>query len=566
MTLTGKSGLTSWTLLVTRELPLRSRLAIALVTAAALAFAVFTPAVMTGQYGALDAPQGDQAQALAGAYYFYRDAWRWPVFEMVVPGMAQLSNIAYTDSIPLLTLVGKLWFRLTGEMINFTAPWLWVCMLGQGVAIALLLEELGLRRLPELLTGVVLVAIMPAFLFRYWMWHLALCGHFLLVLALALTVRTHRTGLRPRSALPWAALLVTALWTHPYFLAMTAPFFLLGATCAVLQSKDQVRYDAIIGAAIPCLAVALALVAGGYLQGGHFRSNTGFGFYSMNMLAPFGAMGKAGIFAGGGHFARATDGQMEGFNYLGLGLLFGVGCAALASLGPHGAALRQRMRAYWPIAALLAGLTLFALSNTVYVGQYKLASYTLPKLLDRIAGIFQVSGRFFWPVAYALLAYSILGIVRGYRTSVAACLLAAMVALQWLDTSVLRTVIMTEKPADPVVSNDVIANLVASHQEISVHPPVGCTTDKDMLSAAFALQFLAARNGKSLDHLSQARRGVDCDADSRKLLETALTPQTLIAIGTPYDAAFIEARGWQQHCQRVGSLHLCSARLTNPAS
>lgn len=562
----GQTALRLWTLLACKELSLRLRLLTALLAATAIAIAVFTPAVMSGRDGALSAPQGDQAQALAGAYYFYRDAWRWPLFEMVVPGASQRSNIAFTDSIPLLALAGKVWFRLTGETINFTAPWLWLCILSQAVAITLLLEELGLRRLPETLVGVVLVAVMPAFLFRYWMWHLALCGHFVIVFSFVLTVRMQRTGLRPRSAMPWAALLVAALWTHPYLFGMTAPFFLIGACGAALRSEGRARFQAIAGAATACLAVAVALVIGGYLQGGHLRGNSGFGFWSMNVLAPFGAMGKSGILTGTGHFARATDGQMEGFNYLGWGILFGVGAALLASAGRRGAALRRSMRPHWPMAVVLVGLTLFAVSTTVYVGPYKVASWTLPTSLDRIAGIFRASGRFFWPVAYALLAFSLYGIARGYRASIAACLLVTVAALQWLDTSVLRTVILTEKPADPVASNPAIAAMVARHQAVSIHPTVSCTDDKDMLPAAFALQFLAARDGKSLNSLSQARRGVDCDAEARKLLQTALTPETLIVLGTPYDTAFIAARGWQQYCQTTGSLHLCSAQLKKPSS
>jgi hypothetical protein len=540
---------------------LRLRLAIALVLSAALALAVFTPAVMTGRHEALHAPQGDQAQALAGAYYFYRDAWRWPLFEVAVPGASQPANIAYSDSVPLLALAGKVWFRLTGEAINFIAPWLWVCVLGQAVAITLLLDELGLRRLPETLAGVVLVAVMPAFLFRYWMWHPALCGHFVLVLALALTLRTQRTGLRPQSAWPWAALMVTALWIHPYFLGMTAPFFLLAAGSVALRATGRARFQAIAGAATAGIALVAALVVGGYLQGGHLRGNSGFGVYSMNVLAPFGAMGKSGILPGGGHFARATDGQMEGFNYLGWGIFFGIGAAALACVGRQGAALRRDMRSHWPMAVLLVALTLFAISTTVYVGAYQVASVALPTLLDRVAGVFRSSGRFFWPVAYALLAFALFGIARGYRASVAACLPATIVALQWLDTAVLRTVIITEKPADPVASNPAIAGLVASHAAVSIHPTVGCTQHKDMMPAAFALQFLAAREGKSLNSLSEARRGPDCDAEARKLGQMTLTPETLVVLGTPYDAAYVAARGWQSYCQAIGKLHLCSAQL-----
>src|SRR5207253_7871329 len=114
----------------------------------------------------------------------------------------------------------------------------------------------------------------------------------------------------------WASLLIVALLIHPYLFAMQLAFFLLYA--ARRWSHIGMRHALVLVAGTLSL-VAMTMWLCGYLAGGVTRPSTGFGVYSMNLLAPFGAMGQAGVFKGGGHFARGIDGQIEGFSYLGLG-------------------------------------------------------------------------------------------------------------------------------------------------------------------------------------------------------------------------------------------------------
>ncbi|MGT2491409.1 hypothetical protein ACU4GD_14920 [Cupriavidus basilensis] len=52
----------------------------------------FSLGTLSGTDPALHFPQGDQAQAQAGAYYYYRDSWRLPLFAMAVPGIDGLRS------------------------------------------------------------------------------------------------------------------------------------------------------------------------------------------------------------------------------------------------------------------------------------------------------------------------------------------------------------------------------------------------------------------------------------------------------------------------------------------
>ena len=83
----------------------------------------------------------------------------------------------------------------------------------------------------------------------------------------------------------------------------------------------------------------------------------------VNLLAPFGAMGKSGLLPGSGHFARGTPGQMEGFNYLGLGVLAGLLLVAGAACAGRAAPLRAAACRQWPLMVLLAAMAVSALPS-----------------------------------------------------------------------------------------------------------------------------------------------------------------------------------------------------------
>ncbi|WP_152548592.1 DUF6311 domain-containing protein [Cupriavidus sp. SK-4] len=542
------------------ELALVHRLSLALLLAVVLAPAILSPAVMFGLDPALQFPQGDQAQAQAGAWYYYRDGWRLPLFAMRVPGIDGLRSVIFTDSIPLFVLAGKLWHGAGGSAPELAPAWLWLCMLGQAGAMTLLLDRLGLRHAVHVAAGTAIAMVMPAFLFRYWVWHLALCGQFVLMLALALALRPARSMVRAPLDWPWLAVLVLALGIHPYLLAMSLPFFVLSAVRCVHAQEAGARRSVIAATAMTLGGLWLAMAAGGYLGNGLVRGSEGFDVYSMNLLAPFGAMGKGGLLPGGGHFARGTPGQMEGFNYLGLGLMVGLALIAVAACTGSAAPLRDAIRRQWPLLILLAGLTLYALSTSVYVGEYRLLRYDWPTALHGVTATFRASGRFFWPVGYAIAAFVLYGLSRCYRPRTAALLMVAVAALQWLDTAALRTVAVAEKPMDRVSSDALVGALVASHAKLVTQPPIGCTDDRAALDGGFAMQLLAARGGLAINSLSGARQDMDCGRAAAALSQQTLEPGVLVVLGPPYDADYIARRGWQSACLARHGLHFCSAR------
>jgi hypothetical protein len=80
-------------------------------------------------------------------------------------------------------------------------------------------------------------------------------------------------------------------------------------------------------------------------------------------------------------------------------------------------------------------LSLFAISNRIYFGQHKVASYHLPDLVEHAFNVFRASGRMFWPVFYLIYLAVLLLAWRLWSGKAARRLTAAALCLQLVDMS-----------------------------------------------------------------------------------------------------------------------------------
>ena len=368
-----------------------------------------------------DVPFPDQAQSLTGHLTFQAEGWHWPVLRAEGLFWPRGVSVALTDSNPLISLPAKLWTRLTGVgPVNLLGAWLALCWAAQPVAAAYAARGLRLGTLPCLVAGV-LAACWPALLVR--MGHVNLCGHFLILLALGLVFR------RLREAGGWlapAALLLAAVLAHPYLFQIVALVLAAIPLQAALDRRTGWRW-AVAGYLAACgAAVGALLLLSGPLGGG----DKGFVTFSMNLLSPIWPQ-RSGVFGANLPILDATGGQVEGYNWLGAGVLL-LGVAAL------GGWVRGRP-AWRPVRGLLlvlGGMALMSLSSRVYAGPVKLLDLGV-KPWEDIFGTFRSPGRAFWPVGYAVMLGAVAGVARLPRPW-NAVLLTAAAALQVVDAGPLR--------------------------------------------------------------------------------------------------------------------------------
>jgi hypothetical protein len=365
-------------------------------------------------------PVGDAAQHAIAQRYLIADAWRWPpTFAANLNTQEGGINTAFADSIPALALLLKAIRPALAEGFHGVGLFYGLAWLLQPVAAVWALRGAGEKRLLPALGIALAAASMPAWIGRFG--HAALCGHFLLLTGLGFYLRLVRV---PSAGL-WAgagALQVLALLVHPYLAVMTL------ATLGAVPATRLLRGEAFLRPALltfgAALAVAAVMAGFGYLGA---RGDAGYGRYAMNLLSPVWPIGS-GVF-GIPHSPQldATGhGGWEGYNWLGLGLLLGLVVGVIAR--PR-AALGM-MRRHAGLGVVMLALTALAVSHKVGFGtRIVLDLGEAPSVLEQ----FRASGRFFWPVAYALLLGAMLLLA---RLAPALCLAFGLVQL--VDAAPLR--------------------------------------------------------------------------------------------------------------------------------
>jgi hypothetical protein len=429
----------------------------------AIAHWLFSTPFMRGITQFWQLQDNDIGQYLAGFNAFVREPWHWPLLRLESINAPQGTLVTFLDAVPLYAVLLKLWQH--GPDTPFRNPfaaWVGLCYALQGVAAWWLCREARLRAWMPLLAMTVLLALFAPLAIR--IHHISLMSHWLLLFGLAAYLRGSRLGQVSVGA--WTPLLLAAFYINLYLFCMLCLLF------AADLARDVVRAPrrTLMVAAAPAVLLAASLPAtmlplGGGAGGGEW----GFGYYSMNLLSPL-AGGRTLKFPA----MYAHDGQGEGFAYLGV---FVIGATIYA--------LRLRARidpGFWrrhrPLAWVLAFMTLYAISNIVYLGKSELFHLDLPAWTSRLTSVMRSSGRFFWPVGYALTAFTVITLWRYQAPRRAAALLAALLVLHIWDLGPHQRLVrdtvalgVTERITQPVWNGF----FGPSTRALQVYPPFGCS-------------------------------------------------------------------------------------------
>lgn len=368
----------------------------------------------------------DVTQYIAGFNMYFAAPWQYPLLAFNSLNYPQGTSATFVDAIPLYALVLKLVLPASLAPFNPYGVWVALCFTLQAVSAWWISRELQVHSWAFLISLVVLFLVSPALMAR--IGHISLMSHWIILFALTLYIRSRR--LESLQTMAWVVLLVPAFYVNIYLFAMASGIYL-----ATLLSIDIIRdRRTLVAFALPFVGlIATLFVTLLPLPTGEVTREGGFGYYSMNLLAPV---------LGGSLFqvhARDALGQYEGFNYLGLGVLF----AFVAALQ---VCHRQNwifFRRHWSLFALLMGYTVYALSSEIYFGTIQILTIEYPKFLDVITSQFRASGRFFWPVGYALVIFALLVLYRHLRLSVFVATSLLLVLLQLGDLKERYTVLKT---------------------------------------------------------------------------------------------------------------------------
>lgn len=337
---------------------------------------------------------GDQAQSLIGWEFFRVSEFTEPITRIVNMFPNGTLSVIQTDSIPWLSLFGKMVAAifLISEPFHLFGLWLVFNWVMQAVSASVFAETLQLSRIHKFAL-VFFFVFAPPFLFRTG--HMALMAHWLILLPMNEVLRISK-GQQPSAfKLFWlGSLAVFSIGIHPYWFALSAPIFLL----ALWLSKHQLIFRLTLTG-----FVALALIV--------VTRFLGFSAVKEPMSSDFGAcntdaLGWLNSF-GTSLFIPAIRSfwcQNEGYCYLGLSF---VGLMIFLRND-----LRSHLKQVWQlkqnrlIFGLLALYLIYSAASPVRFGGNPILYLPFYHWFEPLPSIFRSTGRWVWPVFYSLLIFT----------------------------------------------------------------------------------------------------------------------------------------------------------------
>lgn len=510
-------------------------------------------------WGQLDT---DITQYIAGYNAYAREAWHWPLFRIESLNAPDGTLTTFVDAIPLFALVLKA--LVGGPDAAFWNPfglWIALCYLLQGAGAWWICREAGLRSWATLGAMTLLLASFPAFGFR--VSHISLMSQWLLVFSFALYLRSSRRNV---FSLPgWTILVPVAFYTNIYLVVMVCLVF--GADWLRFVRHERWQHT-LRNLLLPFLVLGISLFATMLpLAAGGMGREWGFGFYSMNMLAPL-AGGKLLPFAA----AVATEGQGEGYNYLGLAVLLAFPLLLAWRLAREPGFLLR----HWPLALVLLLSWLYALSNQAFIGQQELFTWHVREWMQPVTSQLRASGRFFWTVGYAMVIFAVIGLHRRAPAAWRPAVIGAVLALQAWDLGpaheLLRVKSNQSSPA-PINFAAWDKALGADVKALNVYPPFRCGTVQPH-KTLLPLMYYAAERKLAISTGYMARTLRPCDNYAQDIASRAARAASSPAQRAAYvfaqadfpDLAAVEQLfgGLPVHCGAVDFAWVCKPKENKP--
>jgi len=443
----------------------------------------------------------DVAQYIAGFNMYFTAPWQFPLLAFDNLNYPDGTRVTFVDAIPIYALVLKILLPASLAPFNPFGAWVALCFLLQGVGAWWIARALRTDSWLFLIAILAVFLTYPALMAR--IGHISLMSHWILLFAIALYIRSYQQGCLTHWA--WTLLLVAAFYINIYLFVMACGILL----AALFSLRRVIAFPDILHFLLPFVVLAatafLMLLP---LPLAEVTREWGFGYYSMNLLAPF---------MGGKLFALQVSegpGQYEGFNYLGLGVLVAIGAAYFVMKPPRGDILRRHRALF----ILLILYTVYALSDQIYFGGQKILVLSYPAILDGITSQFRASGRFFWPVGYCLAILALLTLHRGLSRRTFAFAALLLVGLQLADLSdrykILRASVTRDSP-QPMDYAAWDARLGSEVEILYFYPKFKCGQQPH--ETLLPVMRYAAERGLKLNTGYIARYTPDCRDEEREI-------------------------------------------------
>ena len=533
---------------------------------------------------------GDSAQHYLG-WAFFRDTplLQWPIGANPKLGLDFASSIVFTDSIPLAAFVFKPLNVVLPETFQYLGVWIWMCFVLQAYfGVRLLARRVADRSLCGL--GAALIVLAPVLSYRLvhqGYGHIALVSHFVILAALDLYL-DERGSVRK-----WAILICCALLIQAYFVPMVVAIWIASMVSRRLAIRDTARQVAIVLGSLGIVAVVSGFASlGGRLFVGD-SSVTPEDFPYRFRWQPMALIDSATDFSTGWSHVMADQlelfGDVEGFTYLGSGLLLvvlpavvlsmlrkrsgivstrdvvvvlGI-VAACALVVPSrifstgiavmlfvvvavfaGRSIRERRHRALLVAAVLLGV--YSMTMRPGVGRRTFFEYDLVPVLEQFTQTFRTHARSSWVFYYVVLLALVVLVATRLPRRLAIGVFALAVVVSVVDSNPAMSQVRHRFTSQPVWVNQLDDpmwdEVVQGRDSIITYPPL----NNDLEGRWIHIEDFVQRRGMATNAGYFSRWSIDTYARVNQRLHDELRvgefdPKSLYVIFDPDMWAFLSS-------------------------
>ena len=357
---------------------------------------------------------GDGMQHYLGSYAFRSDAWHFPITRTTWICYPEGVSIIYTDSNPLLSIIAKLIRPVFPPEYQFFGIWFLLCWILQGVFGFLLIRKLTNNSVYALL-GAVLFCFLPAQIDR--LGHANLVAFWLIIWSVYVYINDELSAGKRIFLFFMIALIASMI--HAYLCNMCLIVAMSWGVRYLLklyknrkEADGKRRLYAFIGQTVGYFMVFLVFIWSlGYFY--NRPDSTGllsFGYFSMNLLSPVNSIYQ-GVFQL--PVFKVMEGQYEGYNYLGFGILMLIVLAVV--LGSRKKRLWPLSWWVWVLMLIAAGFVLFFKSGSLSYGA-KLTGICIITIYVYSFSLVRQTGKrsLFWLILPATVCFMIALSHKGY--------------------------------------------------------------------------------------------------------------------------------------------------------
>lgn len=436
----------------------------------------------------------DLTQHYNGWLYYRQTPWTFPV-GMTQNVCAEDISVAYMDSIPLFAIFFKILSPILPASFQYFGLFELLTYMLMGGFGALITFRYSKNVFVNAISAGLFV-ISPVLIKRTF-YHTALSAHFLILIAICLWIYRDKLSYK-KYVILWTVLIVFCVLINPYYVPMGYGIML----CSILQKIIQTKKwkDSILLIICPIIGAVLIGWIIGLFSGSQSPSGDSLEIVSYNLNQFFNPSdpilhhdSKGPVVTGDvREYSKFIDPinlhtgwQMEGFSYLGFGMIaMGMTAIIIGIFYIEKNINSNNIRKFVSyIISILLGVivfTLLAMGPVASYGESVLYTLKWPQAIYNLFAMFRTCGRLIWPVyygVYAIVLITFAKTIKGNKYIWIIFIVCTVVQLLDLSPSLSykRNIYSKigyneEVNSNPLLSSDIMKEIGKNHTEIVFLP------------------------------------------------------------------------------------------------